>query len=152
MCLMLAKRFTAIATRYFLKLQRASAPPNLVWTWSVLKTWVVVGWGFFLCCCVVVSVFWCCCGGRKVWCALPCFCSSCERQHDGLRVSLFFFGVAALAKLVVGLFKVVNALNFCSARLRSRERLAYQVFNYVKNSLYCVKAGVWAYVHNNEGS
>ncbi|XXN13568.1 MAG: GTP cyclohydrolase I [Candidatus Hodgkinia cicadicola] len=61
------------------------------------------------------------------------FCSSCEHHM------MPFFGVASLAyipaELVVGLSKVVNVLNFYSARLQSQERLTYQVFDYIKNSL-----------------
>ncbi|AIC63797.1 GTP cyclohydrolase 1 [Candidatus Hodgkinia cicadicola] len=61
------------------------------------------------------------------------FCSSCEHHM------MPFFGVASLAYipagLVVGLSKVVSVLNFYSARLQSQERLTYQVFDYVKNSL-----------------
>ncbi|AHL30965.1 MAG: GTP cyclohydrolase 1 [Candidatus Hodgkinia cicadicola] len=61
------------------------------------------------------------------------FCSSCEHHM------MPFFGVASLAyipaELVVSLSKVVDALNFYSARLQSQERLAHQVFNYIKNCL-----------------
>ncbi|AUG34079.1 GTP cyclohydrolase 1 [Candidatus Hodgkinia cicadicola] len=61
------------------------------------------------------------------------FCSSCERHM------MPFFGVASLAympaELVVGLSEVVNVLNCYSVRLQSQERLAYQVFDYIKHFL-----------------
>ncbi|ATW06024.1 GTP cyclohydrolase 1 [Candidatus Hodgkinia cicadicola] len=62
-----------------------------------------------------------------------CFCSSCE--HHMMPV----LGVASLAyipaELVVGLSEVANVLNCFSARLQSQQRLAYQVFNYIKHFL-----------------
>ncbi|XXN19687.1 MAG: GTP cyclohydrolase I [Candidatus Hodgkinia cicadicola] len=61
------------------------------------------------------------------------FCSNCEHHM------MPFFGVASLAympaDLVVGLSKVVDVLNWYSARLQSQERLTYQVLDYIKRSL-----------------
>ncbi|ATY93543.1 GTP cyclohydrolase 1 [Candidatus Hodgkinia cicadicola] len=61
------------------------------------------------------------------------FCSNCEHHM------MPFFGTAAVAyvpaNLVVGLSKVVDVLNWYSARLQSQERLTRQMLNYIKCSL-----------------
>ncbi|XXM93584.1 GTP cyclohydrolase I [Candidatus Hodgkinia cicadicola] len=60
-------------------------------------------------------------------------CSTCEHHM------MPFFGKASLAYVpavsVVGLSKIVSALNYYSARLQSQERLTYQVFCCVKRKL-----------------
>ncbi|WGS83388.1 MAG: GTP cyclohydrolase I [Candidatus Hodgkinia cicadicola] len=60
-------------------------------------------------------------------------CSTCEHHM------MPFFGKASLAYApavaVVGLSKIVSALNYYSARLQSQERLAYQVFCCIKREL-----------------